>query len=504
MKPSFLEQLDLTDDGNLSKLLSNVVSIKAESRVLQQFLADNHEVNALFLELSGIINELFRLVKECRVYNDSKKAFPKDLIGDIDKKYHELLSIRYKLEFKILSEKGDQSVNDIIDAVFAEHLSKLRLNFKNKINLQGGDYFNDNSKTNQFYKEIKNKIDLVTETVCYFKDLNRENHTSSPIVKMVLGELSVSMARAKKIHEDLSSAKHNKKLNKFDFYKYDNILDEILANVQSMALFLYNELDLDSQQLDNDFSDNILLGERVSKSMDIVSDSGQIKTVSIVNKNTIVDNSSISNHKAKTDGTDINNKKIFNSTNFKDDVFKKISDKKIKIKSSFLNKNEPESLSKELIGELENDDVLNEVFGFNDKGKKLDWKDVGGGFYYKDPYLSFIEMNYLSIEEFEKDLEKFIYDFEYNSLSGIERVLRESYQSPFPYIQAKTFSQMTEMTKHKGFKSYLKHLNIKYEIFLAWKDLIEDLIKDDEELRTKTIGEIFVRLIIARKAETVG
>ncbi len=113
-----------------------------------------------------------------------------------------------------------------------------------------------------------------------------------------------------------------------------------------------------------------------------------------------------------------------------------------------------------------------------------------------DYYQKFINHYYNSPVEFEKHLDSLVVEIDARSVDVFEKWLGEKRASPFVFMQDMNLSEISELASSKKAREVLAESNIKYESFVIWVDLIDDMqmIVDADE--NMTLGELFAVWII--------
>lgn len=117
--------------------------------------------------------------------------------------------------------------------------------------------------------------------------------------------------------------------------------------------------------------------------------------------------------------------------------------------------------------------------------------------YLSDPvYQAFISQHYTSPAAFERMLDTVVTQIEKKTIDALERWLHEEYSSPFAFIEELTVGEVLEFGVSQEVRRVLTEENIKYETFLAWCDLIDEMqsvVGSDSNI---TFGELYARWMI--------
>lgn len=117
--------------------------------------------------------------------------------------------------------------------------------------------------------------------------------------------------------------------------------------------------------------------------------------------------------------------------------------------------------------------------------------------YLSDPvYQAFIARYYTSSAAFERMLDTVVKQIEEKTVDAFEKWLQEEHNSPFTFIEELTVGEVLELGAHEDVRQILAEQNIKYETFLAWFDLIEEMqsvVGDDPNIK---FGELYARWMI--------
>ncbi len=111
-------------------------------------------------------------------------------------------------------------------------------------------------------------------------------------------------------------------------------------------------------------------------------------------------------------------------------------------------------------------------------------------------YMSFINTHYTSPAAFERVLDTVITQIEARTIDPFERWLGERTISPFSFLQNLTVQEVLELAAHKEVRAVLQSEKVKYETFVTWVDLIDEmqmLVSEDLQI---TFGELFARWLV--------
>lgn len=150
---------------------------------------------------------------------------------------------------------------------------------------------------------------------------------------------------------------------------------------------------------------------------------------------------------------------------------------------------------------LESHDIINEAVPNKNKRivhPKLDRKkNVFTREYLKvEPYSSFIIANYTSPEAFERTLDSVVNQIESETVDVFDRWLKEDIVSPFAFIKDMTVQEVKKLSSRPDVRETLSLKNIKYETFIRWIDMIDEmqsLVGDDPDMKFE---ELYARWIV--------
>lgn len=91
-------------------------------------------------------------------------------------------------------------------------------------------------------------------------------------------------------------------------------------------------------------------------------------------------------------------------------------------------------------------------------------------------YQEFITTYYTSVEMFGKMLDATIAQIESETVDVFERWLHEEKASPFAYMQDMSIGDIQTLAANPNVRRLLAEQNIKYETFLAWIDLLPEML----------------------------
>ncbi|MCA9358313.1 hypothetical protein KC902_03565 [Candidatus Kaiserbacteria bacterium] len=111
-------------------------------------------------------------------------------------------------------------------------------------------------------------------------------------------------------------------------------------------------------------------------------------------------------------------------------------------------------------------------------------------------YQEFIVSHYTSPAAFERMLDTIVTQIESKTTDVFERWLGEEKASAFLFMEEQTVGEILQLAADREVRSILAEQNIKYETFLAWIDMIEEMqtvVGEDTALR---FGELYARWVI--------
>jgi hypothetical protein len=111
-------------------------------------------------------------------------------------------------------------------------------------------------------------------------------------------------------------------------------------------------------------------------------------------------------------------------------------------------------------------------------------------------YQDFIEQHYTSPAAFERILETIITQIESKTTDVFERWLGEEKASAFQFMEELTVKGVLELAGDPQVCNLLSEQNIKYETYLSWVDLIDEMQAVVGEDLTLCFGELYARWII--------
>ncbi|MEY3784366.1 MAG: hypothetical protein RLZZ230_688, partial [Candidatus Parcubacteria bacterium] len=118
---------------------------------------------------------------------------------------------------------------------------------------------------------------------------------------------------------------------------------------------------------------------------------------------------------------------------------------------------------------------------------------------YRDFIMTYIE----SPEAFERILESDIIQIDAQATDAFESWLGEKFTSPFTYLQNMTVGEVLTLAAKVEVRAILEKQNIKYEAFVVWVDLIDEMqeiVGNDADL---LFGELYVTWEIETRIEYV-
>lgn len=115
-----------------------------------------------------------------------------------------------------------------------------------------------------------------------------------------------------------------------------------------------------------------------------------------------------------------------------------------------------------------------------------------------EDYVQFIQEHFGSNKAFDQFLRREAARRDLVSVSAFERWLNEVKVSPFEYLRDKTMSEIDELANRSfdEIKSTLAKENIKYESFLVWYDLINEMREGIDIGSNITLGELYAITMI--------
>lgn len=160
-----------------------------------------------------------------------------------------------------------------------------------------------------------------------------------------------------------------------------------------------------------------------------------------------------------------------------------------------------EKLATPVISALEKRDPVNKVIHqslteVRKTNEVLNENSLTAKYLQANYYQKFINHYYTSPVEFEKHLDSLVVEIDARSIDVFEKWLGEKHASPFVFMQDMNLGEISELASSKKAREVLAESNIKYESFVTWVDLIDDMqmIVDADE--NMTLGELFALWII--------
>jgi hypothetical protein len=113
-------------------------------------------------------------------------------------------------------------------------------------------------------------------------------------------------------------------------------------------------------------------------------------------------------------------------------------------------------------------------------------------------YQTHISTHYSSNEAFERLLDASVTTLEAQTIDGIERWLGDTPASAFHYVKDMTLSEFSTLSrkKYEEIVATLRAENIKYETFLVWRDLFDEMSMAVSLSATATFGQLFAIFMI--------
>lgn len=111
-------------------------------------------------------------------------------------------------------------------------------------------------------------------------------------------------------------------------------------------------------------------------------------------------------------------------------------------------------------------------------------------------YQDFIKNNYSSPESFERMLDSVIAQIDSRSIDLFEKWLGEKFASPFAFMQDMTVKDIADFASSDDVRTILSKSNIKYESFVVWLDLIDDMLEVVDSDENITLGGLYSRWVI--------
>lgn len=111
-------------------------------------------------------------------------------------------------------------------------------------------------------------------------------------------------------------------------------------------------------------------------------------------------------------------------------------------------------------------------------------------------YQEFILSHYASVSAFDRMLDTIITQIESKTTDVFERWLGEAKASPFSFIEELTVTEVLQLAGHPQARQILSEQNIKYETFLSWIDLIDEMQAVVGEELSVTFGQLYARWVI--------
>lgn len=154
-----------------------------------------------------------------------------------------------------------------------------------------------------------------------------------------------------------------------------------------------------------------------------------------------------------------------------------------------------------VVAELESQDPINEVVPdkvpvINHAELVHEETSLQRKYLNNDRHASFIKHEYSSPAAFERMLDTEVTKREAETIDGLERFFGETYASPFAFMQELTMSEVQQLISKPNVRSYVKENGMKYETFLSWIDLIDEMQSMVGVDQKMTFGELFARWII--------
>ncbi len=113
-------------------------------------------------------------------------------------------------------------------------------------------------------------------------------------------------------------------------------------------------------------------------------------------------------------------------------------------------------------------------------------------------YVDFLKERYPSPLAFERTINSVISSIESEKIDALEKWFGDDYASPFEFIKDMSVKEILDLSnsEHSYKQSIMRENNFKYETFLSWVDLIEEMqsvVSNDTNLK---FGELFIKWII--------
>ncbi len=108
----------------------------------------------------------------------------------------------------------------------------------------------------------------------------------------------------------------------------------------------------------------------------------------------------------------------------------------------------------------------------------------------------FIATQYTKPEAFESVLQHIIQKIEGKTQDRFEKWLGEESSSSFGFLEKKRIAEVLELTQNPQTREILRERNIKYETFVTWVDLIDDMQLVAKMSNNRLFGELFVRWVV--------